>query len=87
MITTEQIIQAAVAKFAAPRGERVISTSARTMRVHTPGERVLYLPNGACVKITTDASGVATQVEEDDALHAVVRPKPVNLREQLLRRR
>jgi hypothetical protein len=57
------------------------------MRVHTPGERVLYLPNGVCVKVTTDDSGVATQVEEDEALHAVVRPHSINLREQLLRRR
>lgn len=73
---TEELIKRAVHKFAAPRGEKLISAGGRTMRVHAPGERVLHLPNGNVVKVTVDDSGVATQIEEDGALHAVVRPKP-----------
>jgi hypothetical protein len=73
-LTTEDIIRAAVNSFRAPRGSKTISTSQRTMSVRTPGERVLHLPNGTTVKITTDDSGIATQVEETDRLHAVVRP-------------
>ena len=49
------------------------------MRVHTPGERILHLPNGACVKVMVDDSGVATQIVEDEAQHAVVRPHPISL--------
>lgn len=74
MDSTEALIQAAVAKFCAPRGTKTISTAARTMQVHTAGERVLHLPNGQTVKVTVDDSGTATQIEEDDALHAIVRP-------------
>lgn len=72
--STEALIAAAVHKFTAPRGERMIHAGGRAMTVHTPGERILHLPNGTTVRIAVDDSGVATQVEEDDALHAVVRP-------------
>jgi hypothetical protein len=80
MITTERLIAAAVHKFGARRGERFIHAGGRGMRVKTPGERTLLLPNGTVVKITTDDSGIATQIEEDEALHAVVRPRPIIIR-------
>lgn len=80
MITTEQIIQAAVSKFAARRPETFVCGPGHRGHVHRPGESRLLLPNGAVVKITTDASGVATQVEEDGALHAIVRPQPMRVR-------
>lgn len=79
-LTTEQIIALAVEKFAVQRGSKTIHAGGRSMRVHTPGERVLHLPNGATVKVTTDESGVSTQVEEDEAMHAVVRPQTFKLR-------
>lgn len=80
MWSTEQLIAAAVHKFAAPRGTKMIHAGGRPMNVHTRGERVLHLPNGSVVKVTVDDSGVATQIEEDDALHAVVRPHPITRR-------
>lgn len=79
MWSTEQLIQAAVHKFAAPRGTKMIHAAGRAVHVHTPGERILHLPNGTTVKVTVDDSGVATQIEEDDALHAVVRPHPIRI--------
>lgn len=80
MLTTEQIIAAAVHKFAAPRGERVVFAGGRRVTVHTAGERVLHLPNGAVVKVSTDDSGCATQIEENDHLHAIARPRSIRLR-------
>lgn len=78
LITTDDLIREAMSKFRARRGEKLIHAGGRPMRVHTVGERVLYLPNGAHVKVSTDDSGVATQVEEDEALHAIVRPGTIN---------
>ncbi len=80
MLTTEDIIRAAVHKFAAPRGERTVFVAGRRVTVHTAGERVLHLPNGATVKVTTDDSGRATHVEENDALHAIARPRSIRIR-------
>lgn len=76
-IPTEDIIRAVAEKFIAPRGEKFISVGGRNMPVHTAGEKVLHLPNGAVVRVTTDDSGHATQVEEDDKLHAIARPDPI----------
>ena len=81
-LTTEGLIKAAVDKFRAPRGEKYVHAGGRGMRVRTPGEKVLYLPpgpgrpQGAVVKVTTDDSGVVTNVEEAEGLHAVARPLP-----------
>jgi hypothetical protein len=77
--STEKIVAAAVHKFAAKRGSKTIFAHGRKVEVHTPGERILHLPNGATVKVWTDESGCATQIEEDDALHAVARPKAIRL--------
>jgi hypothetical protein len=84
MISTEDIIRAAVkagdrSVLRAPRGEKTIWAGLRRMRVRTAGEKMLYLPNGSVVKITTDASGVATQIEETEHLHAIARPHGINL--------
>jgi len=79
-VTVDDYIQAAMSQFRARRGDKMIHAGGRAMRIRTSGERVLHLPNGQHVKVTTDDSGVATQIEEDDALHAVVRPKPITLR-------
>lgn len=76
LMTTEQIVNAAVEAMRAPRGRKMISAGGRNMQVRTPGERVLYLPNGTKVKVTTDDSGKATQVEENDSLHGIARPDP-----------
>lgn len=69
------LIERVVDKFTAPRREMTVFAGDKVVTVHGPGERVLHLPNGRTVKVTVDDSGVATQVEEDDRLHAVVRPQ------------
>jgi len=63
----------------APRGEKTIFAGKHKIRVRTDGTMTTTLPNGVKVKIVTDASGVATQVEEDEALHAIVRPQGIHL--------
>jgi len=80
METTEAIIQAAVNKFCAPRSTKLISAPGSTRRVHQDGEMILFLPNGAQVKVHTDASGTVTHVEENDAQHAIVRPETYRLK-------
>lgn len=72
--TTEALIHRYTYKFQAERGERIISSAWGTRRVHTGGEKVLHLPNGRTVKVTTDASGQATHVESDHNLHGIARP-------------
>lgn len=43
------------------------------------GERVIYGPNGAALaRVVEDPQG-GTQVEENDRLHAVVRPKQISV--------
>ena len=61
------------------RRVKTVFTAAGRIGVHTGGERVLYLPNGEAVKVTTDESGTATQIEEDEALHAIVRPASIRV--------
>ena len=73
----EELIKASVEKFCAPRGQKFVHAGGRGMRVQTPGERTLLLPNGVAVKVTVDDSGVATQIEEAESLHAIARPKPI----------
>lgn len=74
---SELLIQSALAAMRAPRGRAFIHAGGRGMGIRTPGERTYELAPGFKVKISTDASGVATQVEENDKLHAIVRPKPI----------
>ena len=81
--TTDDLIREAMSKFRAQRGSKLISVGKRSMRVRTAGERVLYLPNGQHVKVSTDDSGIATQVEEDEKLHAVVRPLNIKTKGRL----
>lgn len=80
MKSTEDLIGAYLHKFRAKRGSKMIHAGGRAMHVHTAGERVLWLPNGAKVKVTTDDSGTATHIEENDGLHAIARPDTVRLK-------
>lgn len=79
LLDTETLIQVAVDKFRAPRRQRFVHAGGRGMHTHSQGEKVLYLPNGSTVKVTTCDADSTTQVEEDEHLHAVVRPAPVRL--------
>lgn len=42
---------------------------------HQAKERTVTLPSGERVRITVDDSGTVTQIEHNDTLDAVVRPK------------
>jgi hypothetical protein len=57
------------------RKVRTTFTVAGRIGIATPGEKILHLPDGTAVKVWTDESGTATQVEEDESMHAIVRPR------------
>jgi len=76
-MSTGELIRYAMSQFKAERRERFIHAGGRGRRVHGPGERVLYLPNGSQVKVSVDDSGHATQVEEADHLHGIARPDAI----------
>lgn len=80
MKSTEDLITQFLHRFRARRGTKMIHAGGRAVHVHTAGERTLYLPNGATVKVTTDDSGTATHVEESDGLHAIARPETLRLK-------
>ena len=42
-------------------------------------ERTVTLPDGRRAKVTVDDSGTVTQIETDDQLDAIVRPKAVTI--------
>lgn len=71
---TEMLIKKAIEKASVERSEKTIFAGNKRITVHGENEKILYLPNGECVKVSVDDSGVVTQVEEDNHLHAVVRP-------------
>lgn len=85
MTPIEHIIKALVDKYQgqpehplapqAPAKTKMISTPEISMRVRVDTEKTLVLPNGHVVHVMTDASGIATQIEDDEHLHAIVRPK------------
>ena len=77
---SEALVEASLRNLRARRGRKFVHAGGRGMNVHTPGEQTLYLPNGQTVKVSTDDSGVATQVEETDRLHAVVRPPTIRIK-------
>jgi hypothetical protein len=56
---------------------KLILVGNRRARVRQDVERRLVLPNGQTVRVSVDASGHATQIEENDRLHAVARPSTI----------
>lgn len=75
-LDTEDLIRYGLNQFRAERRERFTHAGGRGIRTHTTGEKVLHLPNGETVKVTTCDADSTTHIEEDDRLHAVVRPQP-----------
>lgn len=76
--TLDQYVEAFLTAMRAVPTEKIVSTSAGTMRVHGNGERVLYGPNGAAIRVIEDPER-NTQVETDDRLHAVIRPPTIRV--------
>jgi hypothetical protein len=77
--TIDETLTRAMSSFRAKRGERTMWTAAGRRKVRTAGERVLYLPNGKAVRVSVDDSGTATQVDDGDNLHAIVRPGAITV--------
>lgn len=76
----EQIVAAYKAHLIAPARNKFVSTVARSMRVRQDSEAKLYLPNGQVVKVSTDASRIATHIDDGEHMHAIVRPDTYNPR-------
>ncbi len=79
-MTVDEMVAAALDVLRAPEKHRTVSTVAGTMRVRQDSEKSLWLPNGVRVQVRTDASGVATHIEEDHRLHAIARPEPIAMK-------
>jgi hypothetical protein len=66
-----------VTRMRAPLKQRTMFGPAGRAVIHSPGERTLVGPNGAILcRIREDEFG-GVQVEEDERLHACVRPPTV----------
>ena len=79
-MTTGDLIRYGMNQFEVERKERIIvnlANGGRAMRTHGPNDKIMWLPNGEHVKVSVDDSGIATQVTEDEALHAIARPHPI----------
>jgi hypothetical protein len=53
---------------------KTLFAGGRKMEVRQDTEKRIVLPNGHTVRVSRDASGCATQIEENERLHAVARP-------------
>jgi hypothetical protein len=69
-----QFVANNVTRMRAPLREKTIFGPAGKAIVHGKGERIIYGPNGAplCKVVEDELHGC--QIEEDERLHAVVRP-------------
>jgi len=61
------------------KSKTMILASGQKAEIHQPNEKRIVLPNGATIRVSVDDSGCATQIEENDRLHAVARPKTIRL--------
>jgi hypothetical protein len=59
---------------------KAIFAGSRKVDVRQPHQRMIVLPNGHTVNVSRDASGCATQIEENHRLHGVARPLTYKLR-------
>jgi hypothetical protein len=53
---------------------KTLFAGGRKVEVRQDTEKMIVLPNGHTVRVSRDASGCATQIEENERQHAVVRP-------------
>ena len=67
-----------IESFRAPTRKVTTFGFGRRSRTVRPGELVLYAPNGTPFRVIEDPRG-GTQIEQDDHLHAVIRPPTVNV--------
>lgn len=79
-MSVDEMVAEALGMLRAPERTRTVSTVAGTMTIRQDSERTMYLPNGVQVRVSTDASGTATHIEEADRLHAIARPALLGLK-------
>lgn len=74
--SVEQLIQNEVTRdaFQTERKTKFVSGPGWAGHIHEAGEKVIHLPSGDSVRVSTDESGKTTHVEEDEHQHAIVRP-------------
>jgi hypothetical protein len=84
MITTEDWIRHKLNQIRAKRREMWIHAGGRGLKVHAQGERIMYLPDGTPVKVTTSDCNHTSQVEEDEALHAIARPDTIVVKQTIV---
>lgn len=58
---------------------KLMLAGGKVSRVRQDTEQRIVLPNGHVVRVSVDASGQATHIEENDRLHAVARPSAIRL--------
>ena len=84
-MNSEALVNASIKALYAPGARAYIHVGGRAMRVRRPGVATVELAPGFKVRVSTDASGQATQIEETERLHAIVRLRPLNPRARQLR--
>jgi hypothetical protein len=65
--------------FTLGRKSKTVLVGGMKAEIHQATEKRIILPNGAAIRVSVDDSGVATQIEENERLHAVVRPNTLRL--------
>jgi hypothetical protein len=76
--TADDLIQHHLLEMRAPLKRRTVFTSAGRSIVSSNGERVVRAPDGTLIRIVELESG-GNQIEHGDHLHAVVRPRTIEL--------
>lgn len=74
----DEYVNAFLTAMRAETRKRTVFTPAGRQVVRSNGERVIYGPNGAPIRVVENPEG-GTQIETDDRLHAVARPRVVEM--------
>lgn len=83
VVDSEKIVEAAVDRFVVQPKEKFISTGQRSMRVRQETEERMTV-GGKVFKVTVDASGTVTHIEEDHGQHAIARPATMRYKKYLV---
>lgn len=74
----ERYVQKHLTEMRAPLKERTVFTTAGRSVQRAAGERIILGPNGQPIRVIENPDG-GNQIEHGDHLHAVIRPRPINL--------
>lgn len=77
--TADEYIQAGLTAFRAMPKQKTVFGAAGRFVSHSDGERVLYGPNGNVIGRVIENPLGGTQVETDEALHAVARVPQIRI--------